>query len=70
VSAEHRGPARVEYTDCLDSTSTQADRRPRDMGEILGIGVTRYPGLIVPDERMGPLLTRTPESGRGSASTR
>lgn len=40
------------------------------MGEILGIGVTRYPGLIVPDERMGLLLTRTPERSRGSASTR
>ena len=34
------------------------------MGELLGIVVTRYPGLIVPDERMGLLLTRTPESGR------
>lgn len=34
------------------------------MGKILGIGVTHYPGLIVPDEHMGLLLTRTLESGR------
>ncbi len=34
------------------------------MGEVLGIGVTHYPGLIVPDERMGALLARTLESGR------
>lgn len=40
------------------------------MGEILGTGVTRYPGLIVPDERGGLLLTRAPESGRVPASTR
>ena len=40
------------------------------MGEILGTGVTRYPGLIVLDERGGLLLARAPESGRVPASTR
>ena len=34
------------------------------MGEILGIGVTHYPGLIVPDDRMGSLLAYTLASGR------
>jgi len=34
------------------------------MGEILGLGVTHYPGLIVPDEGMSMLLSRTLESGR------
>ena len=29
------------------------------MGEILGIGVTHYPGLIQPDEQMAGLLNRT-----------
>ena len=29
------------------------------MGEILGIGVTHYPGLIQPDEAMAGLLNRT-----------
>ena len=29
------------------------------MGEILGIGVTHYPGLIQPDEQMAGLLSRT-----------
>jgi hypothetical protein len=28
------------------------------MGEILGLGVTHYPGLIVPDEQMDTLLKR------------
>ena len=40
------------------------------MGEILGIGVTHYPGLIVPDDVMGGLLTRTLESGRVPAGLR
>jgi hypothetical protein len=34
------------------------------MGEILGVGVTHYPGLIVPDAGMGQLLNRTLDSGR------
>ena len=29
------------------------------MGEILGIGVTHYPGLIQPDQQMAGLLDRT-----------
>ena len=29
------------------------------MGEILGIGVTHYPGLIQPDQKMAGLLDRT-----------
>jgi hypothetical protein len=29
------------------------------MGEILGVGVTHYPGLIQPDEQMAGLLNRT-----------
>src|SRR5690349_6448861 len=29
------------------------------MGEILGIGVTHYPGLIQPDPQMAGLLNRT-----------
>ena len=29
------------------------------MGDILGIGVTHYPGLIQPDEQMAGLLNRT-----------
>ena len=29
------------------------------MGEILGIGVTHYPGLIQPDQQMAGLLNRT-----------
>ena len=32
------------------------------MGEILGIGVTHYPGLIQPDEAMAGLLSRTLDS--------
>lgn len=40
------------------------------MGEIPGIGVTLYPGRIVPDDHMGLLPTRTPESGRVPAALR
>jgi hypothetical protein len=40
------------------------------MAEILGIGVTHYPGLIVPDEGMSQLLSRTLESGRVPAALR
>src|SRR5881398_1680318 len=29
------------------------------MGEILGVGVTHYPGLIQPDQQMAGLLDRT-----------
>ena len=29
------------------------------MGDILGIGVTHYPGLIQPDQQMAGLLNRT-----------
>ena len=29
------------------------------MGDILGIGVTHYPGLIQPDQQMAGLLDRT-----------
>ena len=32
------------------------------MGEILGIGVTHYPGLIQPDAQMAGLLNRTLDS--------
>jgi hypothetical protein len=38
-------------------------------GEI-AIVVTRHPGLIVPDERKGPLPTRSLESGRGRPGLR
>jgi hypothetical protein len=37
------------------------------MGEILGIGVTHYPGLIQPDEQMAGLLNRTLNSVRVQA---
>ena len=36
-----------------------ASGRSGKMGEILGIGVTHYPGLIQPDEAMAGLLNRT-----------
>ena len=32
------------------------------MGDILGIGVTHYPGLIQPDQQMAGLLDRTLKS--------
>ena len=32
------------------------------MGDILGIGVTHYPGLIQPDRQMAGLLDRTLKS--------
>jgi hypothetical protein len=28
------------------------------MGEVLGLGLTHYPGLMVPDEAMGSLMFR------------
>ncbi len=34
------------------------------MGEILGLGLTHYPGLMVPDEAMGGLVLRTIASGK------
>jgi hypothetical protein len=34
------------------------------MGEILGIGVTHFPGLILPDAYMSSFLTRTLKSDR------
>jgi len=34
------------------------------MGEILGLGVTHYPGLIYPDNQMTTFLQKTLESGR------
>ena len=34
------------------------------MGDILGIGVTHYPGLIQPDQQMAGLLDRTLNSDR------
>jgi hypothetical protein len=54
----------VHYTTRLDSGDSQAL-----WGEI-GIVVTRYPGLIVPDERKELLFTRSPESGRVRAALR
>jgi hypothetical protein len=40
------------------------------MGEILGLGVTHYPGLMVPDEQMASLLKRTLDSSRFPAELR
>ena len=34
------------------------------MGEILGIGVTHFPGLMMPDAYMSQFLTRTLKSDR------
>jgi hypothetical protein len=34
------------------------------MGEILGIGVTHFPGLMLPDAYMSSFLTRTLKSER------
>ena len=34
------------------------------MGEVLGLGLTHYPGLMVPDEAMGSLVLRTIASGK------
>jgi hypothetical protein len=34
------------------------------MGEILGIGVTHFPGLMLPDRHMSSFLTRTLQSER------
>ena len=34
------------------------------MGEILGIGVTHFPGLMLPDAYMSSFLTRTLKSDR------
>ena len=34
------------------------------MGEILGLGVTHFPGLMLPDGYMGSFLDRTLESAR------
>lgn len=34
------------------------------MGELLGLGLTHYPGLMVPDEAMGSLVLRTIASGK------
>jgi hypothetical protein len=54
----------VHYTTRLDSGDSQP------IGGEIGIVVTRYQGLIVPDERKGPLSTRSPESGRVRAALR
>ena len=40
------------------------------MGEILGLGLTHYPGLMVPDEAMGSLVLRTIASGKVPAALR
>jgi hypothetical protein len=40
------------------------------MGEILGLGVTHYPPLLVPDDRMAAILERTMKSERVPAPMR
>jgi hypothetical protein len=35
-----------------------------EMGDILGVGVTHYPGLMLPDAYMSSFLTRTLKSYR------
>jgi hypothetical protein len=40
------------------------------MGEVLGLGLTHYPGLMVPDEAMGSLVLRTIASGKVPAALR
>jgi len=40
------------------------------MGEILGLGLTHYPGLMVPDDAMGSLVLRTIASGKVPAALR
>ena len=40
------------------------------MGEILGLGLTHYPGLMVPDETMGSLVLHTIASGKVPAALR
>src|ERR1700747_3615939 len=39
-------------------------QRSPAMGEILGIGVTHFPGLMLPDAYMSSFLTRTLKSDR------
>jgi len=34
------------------------------MAEVLGLGVTHYPGLMVPNAQMATVLTKTLESDR------
>ena len=34
------------------------------MAEVLGLSVTHYPGLMVPDAQMATVLTKTLESDR------
>ncbi len=54
----------MHYTTRLDSGDSQA------LWSEIGIVVTRYPGLIVPDDRKEPLSTRSPKSGRVRAAPR
>src|SRR5713101_8222377 len=44
--------------------SRSHSREECKMGEILGIGVTHFPGLMLPDAYMSSFLTRTLESDR------
>jgi hypothetical protein len=40
------------------------------MAELQGLGVTHYPGLMLPDDDMSVFLRRTLESGRVPAALR
>src|SRR6516225_6727492 len=60
----------IRVPSCYGPASTAAatiaahDGRSIKMGEILGIGVTHFPGLMLPDAYMSSFLTRTLKSDR------